>query len=201
MVILHNRSGWKGESRRHSLARKGIKTGKANGGYAKGQEMTPTEHPYFNLDKHDIPNVIEFMVNTDYWNEKRDMDYKIVWMPVEEYEKAIEKGFNKDLFWSGKEQLDYPIRDRITGEHLAKIMDIMESNKMPMPFISYWVHNKFEEPSYKKINFGQEGHHRAVASGELGEPIIPVVVIYPINKWEDYGKGYMTPFIRGELYE
>lgn len=185
--------GWFGERYAHKMASKGIRS-KIR---AMGEQRT---HPYFEIDRHDIPNVLEFMTNRNYWNEKRDMDYKIVWMPVEEYEKAIEKGFNMERIYSGREKFDNKIRDRLTERHLEEIKDLLRNKKVPMPHISYWVHDKFKDPSFDKIIFGQEGHHRAVASEELGEPIIPVFIMYPINKWEDYGRGYMTDYIKEELY-
>jgi len=184
--------GWYGERYAHKMASKGIRSKIKAMGDMK-------EHPYFVLDKHDTPNIVEFMVNEDYWEEKRDLKYKIIWMPVEEYERAIEYGFKIDNTISGKEQFGRPIRERISEEHLEKIKNVLRETPVAMPMISYKMHNKFKEPNYKDIQFDQEGHHRAVASEELGEPIIPVFVIYPIGKWQEYGKRYMTPYIEEEL--
>jgi len=186
------RKGWFNNKYEHGLASRGIKTN-------INKDKANIINPFFILDKHDIPNIIEFMTDSEYWEDKRKLKSKIIWMPVEKYEEAIEYGFRIDNITSGREQFGYPIRKRITESHLEKIKDIMKNNKVAMPFISYKMHDNFKTPNMKDIQFNQEGHHRAVASEELGEPIIPVFVIYPIGDWQEYGKKFMTPYIKGEL--
>jgi len=182
--------GWYGNRYAHKLASKGVKTNMNS--YGK----TAINNPYFIIDKHDTPNIIEFMNNQNYWNEKRDLKSKIIWMPVERYEEAIEFGFKMDNFTSGREQFGLPIRERISESHIEKIKGILQETPVAMPYISYKMHDKFKTPNTNDIQFDQEGHHRAVASEELGEPIIPVFIIYPIGKWQDYGKRFMTPYMK-----
>lgn len=182
--------GWYGDRYAHKLASKGVKT-KMN---SYGE--TAINNPYFILDKHDIPNIVEYMTNSKYWEEKRDLKSKIIWIPVERYEEAIEYGFKMDNTISGRKPFGYPIRERISEVHLEKIKDILKEQPVAMPFISYKMHDKFKKPNINDIQFDQEGHHRVVASGELGEPMIPVFVIYPIGDWQDYAKRFMTPYIK-----
>lgn len=185
--------GWYGDRYAHRLASKGVKTKMNSYG-----EIT-INNPYFIIDKHDTPNVVEYMTNSKYWEEKRDLKSKIIWMPVEEYENAIEYGFKMDNIISGREPFGYPIRERISEAHLEKIKDILKKQPVAMPFISYKMHDKFKTPNINDIQFDQEGHHRVVASEKLGEPVIPVFVVYPIGDWQDYGKRFMTSYIREEL--
>lgn len=185
--------GWYGDRYAHKLASKGVKSKMSS----YGEPLN--NNPYFILDKHDIPNIVEYMTNSKYWEEKRDLKSKIIWMPVKEYERAIDFGFKLDNTISGREQFGLPIRERISEAHLEKIKDILREQSVAMPFISYKMHDKFKTPNINDIQFDQEGHHRAVASEQLGEPVIPVFVIYPIGNWQEYGKKFMTPYIREEL--
>jgi len=184
---------WKGESRRHSLARRGIRT-VARNMRSKGEMRDIINHPYFQAFKSDIPHLID----PEYYAEWKNQKFKIVYMPVEEYENAIRLGFWKYDGVYSSDNTD--LRKRLSKENIDYIKrDMLSGNKWTPPQLYYKVYCEFGEPDDCQSSFSQEGHHRAVASEELGESLIPVMIIYPTEEYQDETKEFMTPYIREAL--
>ena len=182
--------GWKGESRRHSLSRKGIKTNiddtkrlSVRNFVARGNNDL-IDNPFFTQERNTVPHLAE----PKYYEKYKNQKFTIIYMTISEYEEAIKKGFdNKQIS---------DIRSRIKPESVEWIKsDIMRGNKYSPPSLYYYATEYSGDISG---TFGQEGHHRAVASEELGKSIIPVMVLYPARHTEEVTK-FMTSKVRGEL--
>lgn len=164
--------GWKGESRRHSLSRKGIKTAQSKGNIkrAKGLENTPSNiSPYFDLDLSNynfrfIRDIYEDPEHNDRINERT---HEIIFITTDQYLDAIKKGRGDEEIYFSQSKID------------KLKMDMIKGDKFAMPYLEYSVLYWDGKP---KSSFGQEGIHRAVASKQLGHDTIPVVVIHPTTK-------------------
>ena len=171
-----NKSGWKGESRRHSLARKGIKTGDSSikNIKCKGEIVTPSNaSPFFEYDlsKHNLPIIRDLFEDPEYNDRRRNRTYDVILMTTDEYLDAIRFGSKQKI-----QVLDFKLN--------PIIKDMEKGDKFSMPFLEY-------DMSYGKPFLRQEGIHRTIASKDLGYELIPVVVIYP-STVADYRKiSYM----------
>jgi hypothetical protein len=167
---------WKGESHRHKLARMGINTN------PNKQSIDPVASKLFYMDEFDIPQLYDFIgdfpdsrykTRLEYQQKEKDRTAKIVWITPDEYEEAIHKGF------MSFRPSNMSIKERIMDVNIDKLVAIMKKHPVYMPMIRYDIYYNGGIP---KLFFGQEGHHRAVASKILGAKQIPVFVIYPYSK-------------------
>ena len=166
-------SGWRNESRRHSLARYGIKT--ANGKLRYNRTTDPevisaSERkgipPFFRMDieNYNFPFIARIYEDPEYFDRREGKVMDIVMMPVDAYHDAVIMGNNLD----GMVFSDEKIKSIKQG--------IAEGNKFYIPYLEY---STMHYDGKLKPYFGQEGNHRALVSKELGYPYIPVIVVYP----------------------
>lgn len=193
MTARRKGQGWHRESRRHSLARRGIRTVPGNM-RSRGEPKDIINHPYFQAFKKNIPHLLEPSYYADWKNER----FKIVYMPVKEYENAIRLGFWKDQ--GIRRANNDELRKRLFRENIDYIKkDMLLGNKWTPPQLYYKVYCEHGDSDECYASFGQEGHHRAVASEELGERIIPVMIVYPTEKYLDNAREFMTPYVQEAL--
>lgn len=183
---------WKGESRRHSLSRKGIKTNvdktkrlSVRNFVARGNTDL-VENPFFTQERNTVPHLAE----PKYYEKYKNQKFTIIYMTVSEYEEAILKGFDNE------NTID--IRSRIKPENVEWLKKEMVGGKKSSPPSLYYYSRKGLSGDDYSGSFGQEGHHRAIASEELGEPIIPVMILYPARH-TDLVTKFMTSKVRSEL--
>ena len=159
--------GWKGESRRHSLARKGIATLDSKKFNVSKFIAEGKASPYFEIDlsKYDVPFVVDLYEDPEYNDRKREITYEVIFMTTDEYIDAIKHGDSREL-----KVFDFKL------DPIKK--DMSKGHKFPMPYLEYaWSYGLFYDEL--KPHFRQEGIHRSIASKELGYEHIPVIVIYP----------------------
>jgi len=187
---------WHKESHRHRLASMGISTSDKASGIIKFKDENLLDHPFFEMYKSATPHMNE----PKYYEEYKAQKLKIVYMTVEEYEEAIRLGF-----WKGggdyKENIN-ELRARIKPDSLEFQKRVMLRGEKTFPPSLYYRMEGGTSITSKRESgsFNQEGHHRAVASEQLGEEIIPVAIIYPPEKYRHIIEEYMTPHIREKLY-
>jgi len=211
---------WKGESRRHSLARKGIRTtngilddihkevqalpqSKNNDNSKFGKWRSP--EVFMPEIQAEIDKDEEFLKQLDYWNmDKTDhgilndllsngqdgvLTYQIVQLTPQEYEDAIQYGFNKEYS---------DIKWRIDEHKLKGLLErIKDGKKVRLPYLYYGIYRAFGDHTKILGDFSQEGHHRAIISGMMGKETIPVMIAYPKSKgYQELVKQYMNPDIQ-----
>lgn len=194
-------SGWRNESHRHRLAGMGIKT---SNNMIVFSSSGLSENKYFKLDTG-LPVHQNMMENPEYFRKNKGIQWKIIWLTSDEYEDAIEKGFREESRLLRGEIIPIQeIRERILPEHLEKIKGIMvdlenKGEGIEMPNLRYSTHYGYRS-EIKKPFFDQEGHHRAVASRELGENLIPVFIEYPTDQEDiELIEQYMTEDIKRKV--
>jgi len=200
---MNKKSGWHNESHRHRLASMGIST---NDRMIIFSSNGQPENKYFKMDTG-LPVHQDMMDNPEYFRKNKEIQWKIIWITADEYEEAISKGFKEEsMVLRNKYIPDSEIRHRISEEHLEKIKNIMinlekQGDGIDMPNLRYSTHYGYRSET-KKPYFDQEGHHRTVASRELGEEMIPVFIEFPteINDIE-LVKQYMTNKIKQKVLE
>ena len=168
--------GWKGESRRHSLARKGIATSgipKISTSFrytdANADRVVKGKiSPIFELDLSDynLPFIVNLHENPEYHDRRKGKAYEVIVMNVDKYLEACVQG--------SRDGEIYIEQDKI--KRIEK--GVAKGNKLPMPYLEYSAFYS-EHADKMKASFGQEGIHRAVVSKSMGHNWIPVVVIYP----------------------
>jgi len=153
---------WKGESRRHSLARKGIKTAQQPMIASAMNRSQSDTSPYFDMDlsEHNLPFIADLHEDPEYNDRRRERTHEVILMTSDEYLQAIDVGSKGRSIQIHDFKLD-PIKE-----------DMEKGDKFSMPFLEY-------DMGYSKPILRQEGIHRAVASKEMGHELIPVVVVYP----------------------
>lgn len=126
----------------------------------------------FDLTRTDMPYYDNMLAKPEYFRKNKGAAFKIVSLTPDEYEKAIEKGFNATH--GGTER----IQDRITEKYVNEYAQAMKDGaKFPLPVIEYqWNRDH--------LSFTQEGHHRAASARKLGLAKIPVMIVYPSNQGE-----------------
>lgn len=175
---------WKGESRRHSLARKGIKTANPKM-IAMGDSRTKSDaSPYFEMDLslYNLPFIVDLHEEPEYNDRRREKTHEVILMTVDEYLEAIEVAKPKSI--------QIHIHDFKTDPIMK---DMEKGDKFSMPFLEY-------DFTYGSPTFRQEGIHRSVASRKLGQNLIPVVVVYPstVAKHRKV-RNLMSDFIVGSI--
>lgn len=168
--------GWYGNSQKHSLASRGIKSS-LDIRYSKGTEpevISVLERkgiPEF--FRTDIENYNFSFISDIYKNPenylRRGKTLDIVMMPVSAYIRAVEMGNNLDYidFMESKiESIEEGIED---------------GAKFHIPYLEYSVLYWDGKP-YPR--FGQEGLHRAYVSKKRGYSYIPVILVYPAEEEE-----------------
>lgn len=199
--MVRKGQGWKGESHRHRLAGMGINT---NDRMIIFSSNGQPRNKYFKMDTG-LPIHQNMMENSEYFRKNKEIQWKIIWITADEYEEAISKGFKEESMLLRRKYIpDAQIRQRILPEHLEKIKNIMiklekEGSGIAMPHLRYSTHYGYNS-DIKKPYFDQEGHHRAVASKELGEEMIPVFIEYPTEPNDiELVEQYMTQDIKRKL--
>jgi len=189
-------SGWHNESHRHRLAGMGIKTARGSYDGIEFPDRDILDHPFFEMYKSATPHMNE----PKYYEEYKAQKLKIVYMTVREYEEALRLGFWKDGGDYKKDIVE--LRERIKPDSLEfQKHTMLRGEKTFPPSLFYRMDGGTSKTVQRESgSFNQEGHHRAVASEEMGEEIIPVAIIYPPEKYQYIIEKYMTPHIRGELY-
>lgn len=165
--------GWHGDSRLHSLARKGISTAQGCKGTIKrsrGIEQMPSNiSPYFDLDlsNHTLPFIQDLHEEPEYNDRRRQHTHQVIYLTTDEYLEAIKIG-TKQSIYIGDEKLN-PI-----------LKDMKKGDKFSLPYLEYRM-------GFSKARLGQEGIHRSMASKQLGHDVIPVIVIYPstVEKFDE----------------
>ena len=166
---------WKGESRRHSLARKGIKT-------ANGQcKMN------FHYDQNSIFNEINSELNRlmgiNFNDIKYNMKIKKINMTLEQYNECINKAHNE--IYGSDHYFEY-IPESKNIDHINK--KVLSGNIFNTPYLFY---HKLVEPIDQSLDpednfwinyaFIQEGFHRLYVSEQHGCKSVEVIVIYDKN--------------------
>jgi len=191
--------GWRGHPREHAMAARGISS--RNISY---QTRAEPSSDYFRLDTG-MPIHQNMMENPEYFREHKGIEWKIVWMSPDQYERAIDKGLRSEAELEGKEADFEDVSQRIVPSHLEEIERLMmklegEGKKIDMPSLRYATYVNRYHPEEPKPFFTQEGHHRTVAARNLGENLIPVLVEFPSDPRERIlAEQLMTATIRGAI--
>lgn len=212
---------WNNESRRHSLSRKGIKTAgildnmqKEVQSISKPTSEKPSSYPEWRTPEQFLPEIQadinqdqETLVQLDYWNRGKtdhgtlneliergtrdDLTFQIIDLTSEEYENAIQYGF----------EIDEDIKWRTDEDKLKKLLKVIrKGKKLNIPYLKYSIHPSFHDHNKTIGDFSQEGHHRSIISDMIGKETIPVLVAYPYNeKYQPLITRYMHPDIRGKV--
>jgi len=173
--------GWVQESTRHSLAAKGIETGRKILKHistktlqepdSKEQNLQPFALEHKNVKEGHGESFQYEVLGQFYPEEEHGAAYQkyykgrvatIEWMSPDEYIERIEKGIQET-------HSDYKFKpeERINIETIDKLVNAMKNgDKFAMPWLEY------ENGKYA----GQEGIHRAYAAKQFGAKEIPVVV-------------------------
>lgn len=171
--MTRKNQGWRHESYRHSLARRGIKTN-----YTINTPTTtiqnPDPHLYFDITDTDMPYYDDMIKKPEYFERAKAKKSKIIYMTPDEYMSRVaeQQGTTVQYQW-----------DSIIEAKLQRLRDfISEGNKMPLMTIENTEHSHT-----------QEGRHRAQIAKELGLKEVPVLVVWdiPESEWQQkYGDQY-----------
>lgn len=186
--------GWHGESVRHSLASRGIRTVLEDKNKNKSIR-NPYEEPLGSTEKYisewsveedrekwkefpkdtkqffmassDLPMILEMRAKPEYFEEKKGILSDLVLMSSNRYKDLVIEGFDGDQYraWDGA----------VNENHLEKLIEIIErGEKFPPLYLKY-----------KDGYFNQEGRHRAELMKRLGVSKVPVIIIRDEETDED----------------